>query len=44
LGNRSPRNHPSDLTPLLTALGVDLDAELLTLESKEEKKKENEDA
>ena len=31
MGNRSPRNHPSDLTPLLTALGVDLDAELLTL-------------
>ncbi len=31
MGNRSPRDHPADLTPLLTALGVDLDAELLTL-------------
>ena len=31
MGNRSPRDHPADLTPLLTALGVDLDPELLTL-------------
>ena len=31
MGNRPSRGHPSDLTPLLTALGVELDAELLTL-------------
>jgi ribonuclease III len=31
LGNRSLRGHPSDLTPLLSALGVDVNAELLIL-------------
>jgi len=31
LGNRAPRRHPVNLTPLLTALGVEIDAELLTL-------------
>jgi ribonuclease-3 len=31
LGNRPSRGHPSNLTPLLTALGVDIDTELLTL-------------
>jgi ribonuclease III len=31
LGNRPSRGHPSDLTPLLTALGVDIHVELLTL-------------
>jgi len=31
LGNRATRRHPVNLTPLLTALGVEIDAELLTL-------------
>jgi ribonuclease III len=31
LGNKASRGHPADLTPLLTALGVEIDPELLTL-------------
>jgi ribonuclease III len=31
LANRPVRGHPADLTPLRTALGVEIDAELLTL-------------